>query len=313
MNVVGQKDLAEKILEDYNDVFADIVNGFLFKGKQVILPNDLRNSSVHSQYKADERKLHEQERDVLKTWTSGKVDIAICGIENQTKPDKYMPMRILGYDGASYRSQLLKKNPNPVPVVTLVLYFGTEKRWSANTELKELFDIPEEMDKYVNNYKINVFEVAWLTDEELDRFKSDFKIVANFLINKRKDKNYIPNDTTEIQHFDEVLKLLSVMTDDKSYEEILKIPQEQRKDVNTMCSVAQNLLSIGKAEGIAEGKAAGIAEGIAEGKAEGIAESLYSLVSDKVITPSVAAERLEISVLELKANMQKKGFTYPTE
>ena len=107
------------------------------------------------------------------------------------------------------------------------------------------------------------------------------------------------------------------MTDDKSYEEILKIPQEQRKDVNTMCSVAQNLLSIGKAEGIAEGKAAGIAEGkaegIAEGKAEGIAESLYSLVSDKVITPSVAAERLEISVLELKANMQKKGFTYPTE
>lgn len=54
-----QKDLAEKILEDYNDVFADIVNGFLFKGKQVILPNDLRNNSVHSQYKADERKLHE--------------------------------------------------------------------------------------------------------------------------------------------------------------------------------------------------------------------------------------------------------------
>ena len=72
-----------------------------------------------------------------------------------------------------------------------------------------------------------------------------------------------------------------------------------------MCSVAQNLLSIGKAEGIAEGKAAGIAEGKAE--------SLYSLVSDKVITPSVAAERLEISVRKLKANMLKAGYTYPTE
>lgn len=68
-----------------------------------------------------------------------------------------------------------------------------------------------------------------------------------------------------------------------------------------MCSVAQNLLSIGKAEGIAEGKAAGKAE------------SLYSLVSDKIITPSVAAERLEISVRKLKANMLKVGYTYPTE
>jgi len=27
---MGEKDIAEKILEDYPDVFADIVNGFLF-------------------------------------------------------------------------------------------------------------------------------------------------------------------------------------------------------------------------------------------------------------------------------------------
>ena len=29
---MGQKDIAEKILEDYNDVFADIINGLLFDG-----------------------------------------------------------------------------------------------------------------------------------------------------------------------------------------------------------------------------------------------------------------------------------------
>lgn len=29
---MGEKDIAEKVLEDYNDVFADIVNVLLFQG-----------------------------------------------------------------------------------------------------------------------------------------------------------------------------------------------------------------------------------------------------------------------------------------
>ena len=29
------------------------------------------------------------------------------GIENQTAVEKFMPLRVMGYDGASYRSQLL--------------------------------------------------------------------------------------------------------------------------------------------------------------------------------------------------------------
>ena len=33
---MGQKDVTEKLLEDYNDVFADILNVLLFDGKQVI-------------------------------------------------------------------------------------------------------------------------------------------------------------------------------------------------------------------------------------------------------------------------------------
>ena len=282
-------------MEDYNDVFADIVNGFLFKGKQVVLPSDLRNGNVHSQYKADNRKLHEQERDVLKEWASKKVNIAICGIENQTNPDKFMPMRILGYDGASYRGQLLKKNPKPVPVVTLVLYFGTEKRWTNDVNLKSLFDIPDGLDEYISDYKINVFEVAWLTDKELNRFKSDFKVIANYLVNKRKDKDYIPDDTTKIKHLEEVLKLISVMTNDESYEKILELPPSKRKGVDSMRSVAQNLLSIGEAKGKAEGQSA----------------TVYKFVSNNIITPSVGAKELGISVKKLKSDMDKAGYKYP--
>ena len=33
---MGEKDITEKILEDYNDVFADIINGLLFQGEQSV-------------------------------------------------------------------------------------------------------------------------------------------------------------------------------------------------------------------------------------------------------------------------------------
>lgn len=45
---MGQKDLSEKILADYNDVFADIVNVLVLEGRQRIDPDDLTATAVHS-------------------------------------------------------------------------------------------------------------------------------------------------------------------------------------------------------------------------------------------------------------------------
>ena len=47
---MGEKDITEKILEDHNDVFADIINGLVFAGEQKILAESLENTAVHSQY-----------------------------------------------------------------------------------------------------------------------------------------------------------------------------------------------------------------------------------------------------------------------
>lgn len=33
---MGEKDITEKILEDHNDVFADIINGLIFAGEQIM-------------------------------------------------------------------------------------------------------------------------------------------------------------------------------------------------------------------------------------------------------------------------------------
>lgn len=81
---MGEKDISEKTLFDYNDVFADVVNVLLFEGEQVVEPQDLVNTSVHSQYKAEDGKLHEEERDIAKYWEKEKAAIALYGIENQT-------------------------------------------------------------------------------------------------------------------------------------------------------------------------------------------------------------------------------------
>ncbi len=125
---MAQKDATEKILESYNDVFSDIVNVLLFQGRPVLSPDELEDQALRSYYKADGR-LYEIERDVAKRWKNGNIRVACIGFENQTASDPNMPLRVMGYDGAEYRAQLLGENENLYPVVTLVLYFGHNKPW----------------------------------------------------------------------------------------------------------------------------------------------------------------------------------------
>ena len=97
-----------------------------------------------------------------------------------------MPLRVISYDGASYKKQLLDKGSKEnYPVATLVLYFGTESKWTAPKKLYECFNVPNELKPFVNDYKINVFEIAWLDDETISKFKSDFKFVAKYFQIKR--------------------------------------------------------------------------------------------------------------------------------
>ena len=135
---MAEKDASEKILESYNDVFSDIVNVLLFNGRQVLGADELEDQAPCAYYKADGR-LHEIERDVAKRWKNGNIRVACIGFENQTASDPDMPLRVIGYDGAEYRAQLLGDNDtgSRYPVVTLVLYFEHEKPWSGPLSLKE--------------------------------------------------------------------------------------------------------------------------------------------------------------------------------
>ena len=129
--------MAEKLLEDYPDVFADIVNVLLFDGKQEVRSEELAQSGLRSQFKADSGRMHEEERDVAKYWMKNGRIAALIGLENQTEADGDMPMRLIAYDGSSYKSQILKRNKGErYPVITLVLHFG-EGRWKSLKTITE--------------------------------------------------------------------------------------------------------------------------------------------------------------------------------
>ena len=133
-----EKDVSEKILEDHNDVFADIINNLLFDGREVVKEDELENAATVSQLKMEDG-LHEQERDTAKYWRRGTFIIAALGIENQSRDDSSMPLRLFSYDGAFYnrqvnrrRSERQEKRPvSPFyPAITVVLYFGKRHRLS---------------------------------------------------------------------------------------------------------------------------------------------------------------------------------------
>ena len=250
---MAEKDITEKNLEALNDVFADIVNVLLFKGEQVITEKDLEADTTKSMFKAD-GKIHEQERDVSKFWKNGEIRISILGIENQTAQDSDMPLRVISYDGASYKQQLLDKNQKKrYPVATLVLYFGTEEKWSKAKHLYDCFEIPEKLKPFVNDYKINVFNIAFLSPKTISMFKSDFKIIAEYFRTKRLNQKY-KGSKEKLKHANETLKMFSALTGDNSFEKVYN-ESNSKKGGLTMCDVVIRIRDDGRTEGILEGKA----------------------------------------------------------
>ena len=265
---MAEKDSTEKILLAYNDVFADIVNVLLFHGEEVVKPDKLAEQAPRSAYKADGR-IREMERDVAKRWMNQNIRIACIGFENQTNVDPDMPLRILGYDGAEYRAELNGGQKERYPVVTLTLYFGYKKRWDKPTTLLECVDVPEKLRPYVNDYKINLFQIAYLEEEQVKKFQSDFGIVAEFFVKMRKGET---DDYEKMQrqfdHVQETLQLLSVMTNDHRFEELC-VDDSEMEVPKTMCEALDRIENRGREKGLSAGKELGLAAGKELGLAAG--------------------------------------------
>ena len=218
---MGVKDITEKYLESYNDVFLDIVNVYFaingIKDLRIERPEDLQDAQTRTVYKSV-GEIREQERDVTKLWVTEGAVISLIGLENQSVIDRTMPLRIFGYEGADYRYQLTQKDRKLNSVFTIVVYFGTSERWPKSRTLFELLKVPDSLKMLLNDCHVNVLELAWLTDDQIELFKSDFKFVARQVRSERTGEEFIPSDE-RVTHPDALLKLMGALTGDRRFTE----------------------------------------------------------------------------------------------
>ena len=243
-----EKDITEKKLLSYNDVFADVINGTIFEGQEIVRSEDLTDANPVTQFKDDKNTHREQIRDVAKLWEKKGVIFSFIGIENQTSLDRDMILRVISYDGATYKNQI--GNEHIYPVFTIVIYWG-KNEWKAPTTLKERIECPTEIIDIVSDYKFKLIDMARLSDEEIDKFRDDFKFIAGILSKKR---NYRPHNL-DIKHPEEVLDLLDAVLHDDRFKkiksEIVRIKKEGR-DVD-MCEFLDELEKRGMEKGIEQG------------------------------------------------------------
>ena len=96
----------------------------------------------------------------------------------------------MGYDYAVYRVQIDRGEERKYPAITIVLNFS-DTEWKSPNALFDILDVSPELRPYVNDYKIFVFNIAFLPEKIRKAFKSDFKIVADFFAEKRLDRKSV--------------------------------------------------------------------------------------------------------------------------
>ena len=143
----------------------------------------------------------------------------------------------------------------------------SDKPWNDTKTLHSIMNIPEEFKSFVQDYKVMVFDIAFLEDEIIERFTSDFKLVAKFFKNKRLgNRNLFDND--KINHMQELMDFLAVFTNDDRYKEIKPklVKIEKEGGPVRMCNVAQALEEKGIEKGIRQERINRIQSMICKGK-----------------------------------------------
>ena len=84
-------------------------------------------------------------------------------------------------------------------------------------------------------------------------FKSDFKIVADYFVKSRKNKNYAGSQET-FKHVNEVLQMMRAVTGDPAFGQLSKFVTKRKGKPITMCKVLSEIENRGRLKGNTEGE-----------------------------------------------------------
>lgn len=318
---------------DDNNRFADQVNGALFHGRQVVKPDELEPADMQVVYLGKEsgrRKNYKTIVDKMRLWR-GRL-IRILAIENQTYVDYHMVLRNMLTECLSYERQWeqkrlvherkddlkvgtdefmsgMTKGEKFIPVITLVVYCGTEHPWDGARCLHELLEIDDEVKEFVTNYRLNLYDCHEhdTFDEyhtglrqlfEVVRYGKDKTKLQEVMEANREAYSHLDNDTKE---------LLEVVAKVKIKEEQGMEKEEKKYD---LCKAFVDM----KLEGIEEGKAEGKIEGKIEGKREYLVRTVCIKIQ-KNKSAEVIADELEEELAEVERiiEAQKQVGSYDVE
>ena len=296
---MGKADISVNNWLEEKERFADLFNGVIFEGKQVIQPNELEKispvASVSTKNRRGKRRNVKKYRDVIMKWKN-EIVLVLLANESQDKIHYAMPPKVMIYDSLDYEEQMrenwnkvmtkrkadkiqgnemehltaeeylsrFRKKDKLIPVISLVLYYG-EEEWDAPQELYEMFQLQgtnEEMKtlkKYLPNYKINLVDAQRF--ENTNQFQTDLQVIFNML-KCRGDKEHLSEYINEHkEYFDNV--------DDESRQAVQaflgmeKIPGEDaagKGQKMKMCTAIQEMYDDGRRDGYESGEKNGVME-----------------------------------------------------
>lgn len=267
--------------------FADLFNAVFFHGKPELMPEELTpapNEVSNLIGKRKEAITISRFRDIIMSYQTHGITLAILGLENQEQIHYAMPLRNYLYDGLSYQRQCdeicrqhrekrelsnreflsgIKKEDRLAPVITIVLYYG-EKPWDGARSLHEMLNIPENWKPFVNDYTMHLIEMR---KQELIFHHKDnqdlftlFRILYEQTSTEQEIKKHIMEYGLKHPIDSDVVAVLTAAS--SSFANIAKESKE-RGDTN-MCRVFDYVYNEGKSEGLSAGRNEGFLEGQAQ-------------------------------------------------
>ena len=308
MIAIADKDKAAKEYMQDNVIFADAFNFYIYGGRQVIKPEQLRplDTTAVTMPRGRSQKPAPQQRyrDVIKSVVAmedGKAAYFL-GIENQSDIHYAMPVRNMLYDAMDYTAQVeeiarihMKSKEKPetgaeylsgfyrtdklLPIITLTIVFSPDK-WDAPLDLHGMLDTDDELIKLIDNYHIHLISPADLADEDFEKFHTELSQALKF-IKYSKDKTRL----AEVVEADAAYRTLSRRTAD-----MVGIV------TNSDLRYAEGKENVDMCEAI---------EGIRnDGIMIGTLRTLISLVKDGILSVSDAAARAHMTAEEFEKKME---------
>ena len=164
-----------------NDVsFASFINAVVFEGEQLIRPENLvRYENDTAFIINDSKRIEDKKRRrdiVVKSDINGIY--CILGVEHQSSVDQSMVVRCAIYEMLEYLKQLENKEYKRLVPQIMVAFYTGPKKWNVPVKLSDYFEIPEELKKYFNDWKIILVDVKEMDTSKIKDEQTRYFIEA---------------------------------------------------------------------------------------------------------------------------------------